>query len=336
MLTAPRMSYSELTLPLPESRRLWFARSAQEWQMHYQEINARDSSKLPCLGDLFRDINQLVVNHHRLDVQLAISIYLHGFWTLIWEYRQLNAIHRSDTFSPGPTGQNPNLLLSSRRQELVRLLQHFETATTGWHELSAQESLVLNSLQMHLHVSLDDLQLFSGKDGEDEARRVYPTLQQWCDGPDSRQAVWHAGQVLGLAKLFPPGHLRDFYAVAVHHAALALWTWGVVRKALRKPSAAGQGYAFLDELGGADWAQAFVGLGKGEPVIRGPPGVGAGGVTATSTTATLEDPRSCMEVAQEILSANFGDAKDALPPMVENLCLLIKQLGNAAWAVGLG
>jgi len=294
--------------------------------MYYREINARDGSKPPSLGDLFRDINTLVASHGRLDVQLAISIYLHGFWSLIWDFRQLHSIHRPDTFSPGPTGQNPNILLGSRRQELVRLLQHFETVTAGWHELSAQERLVLNTLQMNLHVSLDDLQLFSGKDGEEEARRIYPTLQEWCDGPDSRQAVWHAGQVLALAKLFPPGHLKDFYAVAVHHAALALWTWGVVRKAMRKPSTAGHGFVFLDGPE-AGWA----GLGEGEPVIRGP--LRADG---EATTATLEDPRSCMEVAQEILRANFGGARDALPPIVENLCLLIKQLGNAAWAVGLG
>ena len=296
--------------------------------MHYQEINPPDGSRPPCLGDLFRDVSQLVTNHHRLDLQLAISIYLHGFWSMIWDYRQLNTIHRSDTYLTGPTGQNPHLLLTSRHQELVRLLQNFQAVTAGWHEMSAQESLVLNALQMNLHVSLDDLQVFSGKEGEDAARRIYPALQQWCDGAESRQAVWHAGQILRLAKIFPPNHLKDFYAVVVHHAALALWTWGTIRKALRRPPMVGQGYVYLDGPE-STWVPRFIGLGKGEPVIRGPTyGEGEG------TTATLEDPRSCMEVAQEILRANFGDGKDALPPIVENLCQLIQQLGNAAWAVG--
>ncbi len=329
-LTPPHISYSELTLPLPESAQLWFARTAQEWQMRYLEVAAGESKRPPSLGDLFRDVRLLSANHRRLDLQLATSTYLHAVWTLIWEFRQLNAVHRSDVVSPGLSGQNPNLLLSSRHQELVRLLQNFQLVTSDWHPLSVQESLVLNLLQMDLHVSLDDLQLFSGKEGEDQARRVYPTLQRWSETPEARQAQWHAGQILGLAKLFPPGHLKDFYAIAVHHAALALWTWGVVRKSMRQPATTGADCVYLD---GPDsgLVQRYIGFSQGRAAIRGP-GTTDGG----AMDALLEDPGLCMEVAQDILRANFVDGKDSLPPIVENLCQLIRQLANAAWQVGLG
>src|SRR5205814_3806670 len=113
-------------------------------------------------------------------------------------------------------GGNTNLVLSSRHQELCKDLQNFQLISSDWNEmLSAQESMVLNLLMMNLHVSLDDLQLFSGKEGEDQARRMYPVLQQWSDSAESRKALWHAGQILGQAKQFPPGHLKDFYAVGV-------------------------------------------------------------------------------------------------------------------------
>jgi hypothetical protein len=43
-----------------------------------------------------------------------------------------------------------------------------------------------------------------------------------------------------------------------------------------------------------------------------------------------------MATTQEILRANFNDGSESLPPMIENLCTLVKQLGDAAWAAGLG
>jgi hypothetical protein len=331
-LTNPSMSYSELTLPLPEARELWFAKSAQEWKILFMDRAAGQSKRPPSVGDLFRDASLLSANYRRLDVQFAISIYLHGFWSLILEYRQLSAVHRSRSYS-NPTG-NPNVVLTSRHQELCKDLQSFQLITSDWNEalFSAQEKLVLNLLMLNLHVSLDDLQLFSGKEGEDQARRMYPILQQWSESPEARQALWHAGQVLRLAKQFPQGHLKDFYAVGVHHAALAFWTYGVITKAARRlPMTAQYGYEpiYLDGIDSPP-VRRFIGLGQGRPTIRGPASQDG------AAEATLEDPRACMEVAQEVLRANFAGTPESLPPIVENLCHLIKQLGNAAWAVGLG
>lgn len=189
---------------------------------------------------------------------------------------------------------------------------------------------------MHLYVSLDDLQIFSGKQGEEEARRMYPILQQWTSNPESWFAIWCAGQILRYAKLFPLGQLKDFYAIAVHHAALALWTYGVVARASQQQDMASQyGYEpmYLDE-GNATSIQHFLSFGQGRPLIQGPALGSSSG--AAPGEACVYDPRACMDIAQEILQTNFRRPQDALPPLVENLCQLIKQLGNAAWAVGLG
>ncbi|KAK3329359.1 hypothetical protein B0H66DRAFT_20445 [Apodospora peruviana] len=378
----PSMSYAELTLPLPCSKELWFSRTAEEFKIRYLEVAAAEGKRPPSLGDLLRDINLLSANHQRVDVQYAISIYLHGFWSLIWEYRQLNAVYRSTAHSPGFTA-NPNLLLNSRHEELCRLLQNFQLVTHDWHEmLSAQESIVLHLLLMNLLVSLDDLQLFSGKEGEEQARRVYPVLQRWSDSYEARQALWHAGQILRQAKMFPPGHLKDFYAVTVHHAALCLWTHGVVSKATRPRPTTGADRGGVSQqqhqhqnqnqppdpiqgsAGGADYMQQqqeavvvvyldgddapllhrYISSGQGLPAIRGPdtPVMMRGDPAAAlvpappATESLLEDPQTCMEVAQEILRANFIDGRESLPPISENIIHLLKQLGNAAWAVGLG
>lgn len=206
---------------------------------------------------------------------------------------------------------------------------------------------MLHLVLMNLHLSLDDLQLFSGKEGEQQARRVLGNLRAWAHSVAGRQALWHAGQVLRYAKLFPSGHLKDFYAVAVHHAALAFWTFGVVTRASGGPPgrsmtvmetvAAGHhgrdGPVHLDGVvSGA--VNHFIGYGQGRPVIEGP---AAGQMSGTAAVqAGLGDPKGCMGVAQQVLRANFNDGKVVLPPIVENMCQILKQLGDAAWAVGLG
>ncbi|TWU76814.1 hypothetical protein ED733_005703 [Metarhizium rileyi] len=331
ILTNPCLSYSELTLPLPEARELWLANSAQEWKAKYLERNASHSKRPPSVGDLFHDVHLLTANHARMDVQFSISIFLHGFWALILEYRQLSSVHRSRSYA-NSLGGNPNLLLRSRHQELVKDLQSFHLIAAGWQDMSAREHLLLNLLMMNLHVSLDDLQLFLGKEGEDQARRIYPILQQWVGSSEARSAAWCAAQVLRYAKLFPPGHLKDFYAVAVHHASITLWTCGVVTRATRRHCAASQDAADPIYLDSADSIaiQRFIGLEQGRPLIRGATTVRG------AAEASLHDPRACMEVAQDILRMNFTQAQEGLPPIVENLIQLIQRLGNAAWAVGLG
>lgn len=339
-LTNPCLSYSELRLPLPEARELWMAKTAQEWKTRYLERNAGQAKGPPSVGDLFHDVHLLTANHSRLDAQFSISILLHGFWALIWEYRQLSSLHKSRSYA-NSLGGNPDLLLSQRHAELVKDLQSLHLIAAGWQDMSAREHLLLHLLMMNLHVSIDDVQLFLGKEGEDEARGVYPSLQQWVSSTEARSAVWCASQVLRYAKLFPAGHLKDFYAVAVHHASVTLWVYGVVTRANRQRYVSTQRTAEPVYMDSADSIaiQRFIGLEHGRPVIRGPATAATASTAAAgggAQEASLHDPRACMETSQDILRANYPPALEGLPPIVENLVQLIKKLGHAAWAVGLG
>ncbi|KAM5351599.1 hypothetical protein ACJ41O_004322 [Fusarium nematophilum] len=329
-LTNPVMSYAELTLPLPASKRLWYAKTAAEWKSIYLELEAGQTKRAPSVGDLLYDMNLFAANRHRVDVQLSAAIYLHAFWATILEYRSLCSACRTRSYARTGLGA-PSALLSSRHQQLVQDLQNFQSVTADWPEISAKERLVLNLLMMNLHVSMDDLQLFSGKEGEDQARRIYPVLQQWAESPDSRSAMWCAGQVLRFAKLFPAGHLKNFHAVGVHHAALALWTYGVITRASRRQAMPSQQEAIYLDDPESMALQRYISLGQGKPLIRGP-----GGRDGVTAEASIEDPRAGMEIAYEVLKANFAGGQNAAPAIVENLCLLVRQLGGAAWAVGLG
>ena len=46
----------------------------------------------------------------------------------------------------------------------------------------------------------DDVQLFSGRSGEDEARQEYPLIRVWTESTEPRVAIWHVGQALRAAR----------------------------------------------------------------------------------------------------------------------------------------
>lgn len=333
-LTNPSMSYAELMLPLPDPREVWSARSASEWKAEYlQRMEGVDESPRPSLADVFHDINLLSGSGLGVDMQFSVSIYLHGFWAMILEYRRLSAVHRPRAYSRSASmgaGQSQSLLLGSRHQELVRELQSFYLMTQELDEMTTHEHLMLHMLNMHLHVSLDDVQLFAGKEGVDQARRIYPTLQQWAVSSEARTAIWCAGQVLRYAKAFAPGDLRDFDAVAVEHAGLVLWTYAVVNTSISDAPRPRLQQQSADKvyLDGAETAatQKFVTFGQGKPMVRGPV------VRDTVFEAWAEDAQACMGVAQEVIAGNYKDVKESIPPMVLNLCTVMQQMGEAAGA----
>ncbi|KAF4447393.1 putative transcription factor Pig1p [Fusarium austroafricanum] len=328
-LTNPVMSYAELTLPLPASKELWYAKTAKDWKDAYLRREAGHIKRAPSVGDLFRDLNILAENRHRMDVQLSAAIYLQAFWLLILEYRNLCSSLRTRSYAQDAYGGSASLL-AARRHQLLQDLQTFKTTTLNWPEITAQERLLLNQLMMALHISMDDLQLFAGKEGDEQAHRTFPVLQQWVESVDSRAAIWHAGQVLRFAKLFPSAQLKNFYAVGVHHAALALWTYGVITKAGNQQDISSQHEKIYIEGPESTSVQQYITMGQGVPVIRGP------NRRNGTPEASVENPKASMEAAHDILQANFGGANTMAPAIVENLCVLIRQLGNVAWAVGLG
>jgi hypothetical protein len=53
-------------------------------------------------------------------------------------------------------------------------------------------------------------------------------------------------------------------------------------------------------------------------------------------SSSLMDLKACMEIGLGILRSCCADNGDLIPPIVGNLCQLIKKLGNAAYAAGPG
>jgi len=205
---------------------------------------------------------------------------------------------------------------------------------------------------MNLHVSFEELQLFAGKEGNEEAQRVYPLLKQWFDNEKSRRAMFHAGQVVRAAVAFPPNHLRDFYAIALYHASLAFWVYGMLslgssrsRKRRNQTSslypttngslssspydygnnantAADNELIWLDGDSTAE-TERFITIHRGTPVL-------SDNMAGNGGFVRLDDPRAVMETMVNVMGRNCPHGKANVPPLVENLGLLMRDLGHAA------
>ncbi|KAL4945242.1 hypothetical protein BDV06DRAFT_231411 [Aspergillus oleicola] len=356
----PLISYADLELPFPMIRPLWEAKSALEWRDTYLATASPGPGpeRLPSLVDTLRDMSTW---QGRIDYQLSGFVILHGLSALINEY------HRLKFIAQGNSKHWNALVINSRQQELAQVLQHFRMLRYEWTNINPNVSLDINGMStpdstsislihsvisMFLFMSLEELQLFAGKEDKSEARRVYNSALEWINSVDSRKAIWHAGQVIRAARRMPPGSLTGFLAVGVYYASLAFWSYGVVSKA--RESKFGNGSTDLSPGSGSaslstdsplrdryptvfldgeetNEVQKFISLGRGCPALQShPPGFGQGLSTTCSVgaPAVVSDPRRVMDLARGILRADASP--DALPPIVQGLCQLMNDLGNAA------
>jgi hypothetical protein len=189
---------------------------------------------------------------------------------------------------------------------------------------------------MHLHASLEDVQLLAGREGEEEARRVFPTLTAWVESTDAREALFHAGQVIRASREYHRLMLRDAAAVAVYHASLVFWAYAVLSRnhgaegAQNPASLATNSKAVfhvrLDDEHGLE-VQRFVMFGKGIPCIsRQMAEQDNGGFREVP----VKDVGEVMNTITKLLHAQHQGEENSCPPLLANLSKLMQSLGKAA------
>ncbi|TVY86961.1 Early growth response protein 1-B [Lachnellula willkommii] len=215
--------------------------------------------------------------------------------------------------------------ISTRLPSLMHC--HFRMTVPGG---MSQEAVVLQELYlMNLHVSFEELQLFAGKEGNEEAQRVYPLLKQWFGNRKSREAIFHAGQVLRAANSFPSSQLRDFYAVALYHVALCVWVYGMCSLGTtgRSNQPLGLEHDEIIWLDGEETASSrrFIANARGIPMIQG---------REPNSACRLDNPKAMMESIIGVMGRSCTSGHQGVPPLVENLSQLMRDLGNAFEVIG--
>ncbi|KAK5126531.1 hypothetical protein LTR08_004672 [Meristemomyces frigidus] len=315
LFSSPLISYAELYLPLPESEELWHSPSAEYWKATYMRSSAPRHERQPSLVDCIQDLDILATKDIWVDQRQASMAVLGAAWRMIWEYRQLDSTMKDKTSQ----WCNSNLLMASRHSELTKLLICFRMSSVE----DAKVTLILELLRMHLHMSLDDVHLFAGVEGEEEARRVYPSLVTWTRTTTARQALWHAGQVFRAARSLRQGLICDFAAIAVYQASLAFWSYGIITRATDTyPSLVDPVAAWLDSADEAS-VQRWIINGKGHAAVHA-----WVGNPSTDGLAIVGNPTDVVAAGVQLMRMNHNEARS--PPLVDNLINIMEGLRKAA------
>jgi hypothetical protein len=181
----PLISYAELSLPLPATRKLWMAPSSDEWQKLYLENQALTQSGTQSVRSLLASQNPMFCLPDGIDHDLATTMHLYGVSAQVWEYNQQAALlgHNSDDDpSLRLWLQNRHLSLFGRLKSMTKRVQSSQATTCVNHEYQ----------MMSLHVNVDTVMRFAGKCGEAEAHCAYQDLRLWSSEQSARTAVWYA------------------------------------------------------------------------------------------------------------------------------------------------
>ncbi len=275
------------------------------------------------LFDVFRD---------HIDTSLCSLAVLHGFWGQIWALQEASRFHLVNQTDQGSATHR--VLLTAQHRELYQDIQSFATRVSDLAKQPSGIVIIVEFFMMTLHVSPDELQRFAGKSGEEEASRAATNLQKWIQTADARKAAWHAGQIFRAAKSMPPAELRDFHAIAVYFASLTLWAYGLLSSSNDTRESDGHALPSRTQeerdnlvhmsLDGPETRETRVFL----SLDQGLPGLNYSYVHGETVFESLNNPNMVLKIAREIYRNNFPALEEPLPPLVENLGNLMRDLGS--------
>ncbi|EWZ95469.1 hypothetical protein FOWG_05372 [Fusarium oxysporum f. sp. lycopersici MN25] len=315
LLVSPSVSYAEVLLPFPEHADLWTAASPEQWN----SLKAsRQQSEPLFVADVIDDPD--ILNNHTdsVDSYVAILAVLSCTWTMCWEYLQLSSLQRSR-----PRRWN-TLVTEMRKDELLKLLGHLKLSLSVDSSADPEIQMRLELALLHLQMPFEDIQIFAGMEGPERARAVYPTVRDWVKGEAARHTIFHAAQIMHIAKHSPRGSMRGPMAIILYHASLAFWVYGLLSDQSSLSRALGQN-VYLDEADSIA-LQRFKGFGQGQPCIRWRTEIQGEGEVVISVP--LSQPDKVMEAVMGIVRSNFAGMP--VPHLTEKLVQLMAELENSA------
>lgn len=327
----PLISFTEIAFSVPASGALFLAGSAAEWKIKYSEQQLTTKQPLPRLLDAMRDLNMLEDYGDGADLELCYTVLLYSFWGQIWAFRESSKFHINDS------GDSVHRLwLTAEQRGLYEEIEDFKERLLAMPNQQPALLITAELFQMILHVSPDELQHFAGKAGEEAASQALSSLERWSITESSRKAVWHAGQIFHWASLMPLAELRDFYAIAVYFGSLTMWTYGHLapcnsRDAAIQSKEKNQSFEppsnhLLAILNGLECRQTrtFILKGLATPALTALASSELEG--RKESIVMLNDPNEVLEMARNLYRRNFPVLDEPLPPLVENMGNLMRDL----------
>ncbi|KAK6698100.1 hypothetical protein SNK03_010881 [Fusarium graminearum] len=312
LMVGPLVSYAEVLLPLPGNAELWTASSPEQWSSLM--VSRVDSEPL-YVADVIDDPDVLNNYAGSVDAYAAILAVLSCTWTMCWEYLQIASLQRSK-----PRRWN-TLVTEMRKDELLKLLGHLKLSLSADAAADPEIKMRLELALLHLQMPFEDIQIFAGMEGTERARAVYPMVRDWAKSEAARHTIYHAAQIVQIAKDSPRGSMRGPMAIILYHASLAFWVYGLLSDQSRTLSQ----NVYLDDPDSIA-LQRFKGFGQGRPCIRWHSEIQGQGEIMMSVS--LSQPDKVMEAVMGVVRRNFAGLPT--PHLTEKLVQLMGELENSA------
>lgn len=321
--TAPLFSVTEFGAPMPDSDRLWQAKSPAEWSSTFERVH-EFSGNFSSVGSGARPLSLRDLFRHFLDDQtipmgiemtpLQLRLLLHPLQSLVCQYSQLLSCF-SDSFSTRNENIPRTMSASSTRnrlEEVQSLLQRWFDLAERYLKTNPSCPMMQTNLVIFHLISLNAVTNFPEIERLARRENFDGTYQQllWTHKrciKDVEEAVFHCGQVFRLIRSMPRGIRPPWWAGAIYRVALILWTDSLTHKDSASPGNSmfpvpGPSFA-IDDLP-ADHALIIRYLTKREGV----PCVTKRDGSQMTLDRAYSVLQHCVEVIDEGASTRFSDA----------------------------
>ena len=320
------VSYAELSLPFPEHRQLWMARSANQWLRVYIQLQGLQQrphhSQQPYLRDYLAEPLRLRTIPPLYDSSLACLIVLHAVGSMIkahWQSRNAMPSECSDTSRVFILADESSQNRLAHLLHLIRIL--YDDEYLPHHPGS---KLTAELLSMHYLTPFEQIEVLAGREGPEEAEAVLPLLDRWCQTPEARKAVWHASQVIRCLHHLPAENITEFSTVAAYQASLCLYIYGAMARSQTSNGISDASNArskFQLDAADSPAIQRWITIGSGAPMLGF-----MDSASSPPNSLSLDATRAILLCVRNLLGSKASQKN--LSPLVTGICDLIHALSN--------
>jgi hypothetical protein len=237
--TAPLFSVTEFAAPLPDTDRLWHAKSAAEWSSIFEQVH-EFSGGYSSVGSGARPLSLRDLFRHFLDDEmiplgiemtpLQMRLLLHPLQSLVCQYGQLLSCFSEASSKRSHTPRTMTAASTrTRLEEVQSLLQRWFDLAERYLKANPMCPMMQTNLVIFHLISLNAVTNFAEIERLARRENFDGTYQQlvWTHKrciADVEEAVFHCGQVFRLIRSMPRGIRPPWWAAAIYRVGLILWT----------------------------------------------------------------------------------------------------------------
>jgi hypothetical protein len=227
---------------MPDSDRLWHAKSANEWSTIFSQVH--DFAGIPAIGTGVRPLSLRDMYRHFMEdhirtqdmplTPLHLRLLLHPLQAMVSQFRQLLSCFSDEISSPQPNSVH-TVAVKIRFDELRVLLDRWQSLAERYltsHPPCAimQASLVMfHLISLNTVVSIPEIERVARKEALDGQLSRLMFMRKKCV-TNSQEALFHAGQVLRLIRNIPANIRPLWWSGAIYRAGLVLWAESMIMK----------------------------------------------------------------------------------------------------------